>query len=323
MRTLHGCLVGTVSLLALSAVDSRANEIVAVASIRPIHSLLAGVMHGVGEPVLLVKGGSSPHDYSLRPSEARTLDEADLVFWIGEGMEAFLAKPLEALSGDAEVVALSEVPDVHLLPAREGGMWQGHDHHGDEEHAGDDEDGEHAEHAGHGQANLHVWLDPGNAMAMVGVMVEALSENDPQHIDTYQINGKALHARLQNLDQDLSTTLAPVRERPFVVFHDAYQYFEERYGLNAVGAISIDPGRRPGAQRLTEIQHRLSELEAACVFAEPQFEAALVDTVIEGTSARKGVLDPVGAHLEAGPDQYFRLMTALGDAFVACLGDAG
>jgi zinc transport system substrate-binding protein len=169
---------------------------------------------------------------------------------------------------------------------------------------------------------MHLWLDPHNAEAMVDAIVAALSDADPDNGATYRDNGGQLREQLEQLDQSLSGRLEPVADRPFVVFHDAYQYLEDRYGLNAVGTISVDPGRRPGARRLAEIQRKLSELDAACVFAEPQFEPALVDTVIEGTSAKKGVLDPLGADFAAGPDQYFVLMNALADSLVDCLGTA-
>jgi zinc transport system substrate-binding protein len=330
-------------ILALAAMTGagrapQATEVTVVASIKPVHSLVAGVMQGDGEPVLLVKGAGSPHSYSLRPSEARALDQAAVVFWVGEGLETFLAKPLRALSEDAVVVTLSEAPGMRLLPTRQGGMHQGAEQGSSAEAAGEHDHGdddaghlaredEHAEredreaHAHeHGRFDLHVWLDPRNAEAMVDAIVAALSEVDPDHAASYRSNGSRLRTQLQELDESLKVRLAPVKDRPFVVFHDGYHYFEDRYGLNAVGSIAVDPGRRPGAQRLNEIRHRLSELDAACVFSEPQFEPALVDTVLEGTTAQKGVLDPLGANLQMGPDQYFQLMSNLAETLIDCLG---
>jgi zinc transport system substrate-binding protein len=316
-----------------------------VASIKPVHSLVAGVMEGLGKPVLLVQGAGSEHSYSLRPSQARALDQADVVFWIGETMETFLIKPLQALSVNAKVVALWETPGLTLLPTREGGMWEEHDH-GDEHADGDADRGE-AEHAeaheeagghaeahededeqdhegehAHGETDMHIWLDPSNAKVLVAAIATALSDADPRNAATYQTNAGRLDQRLDELDRSLQDRLATVAERPYVVFHDAYQYFEHRYGVRAVGAITINPTLRPGAQRLGEIRERLEHLDAACVFAEPQFEPALVDTLIEGTSAGKGVLDPLGAALEDGPDQYFGLMHDLADSLVECLGTA-
>jgi zinc transport system substrate-binding protein len=287
-----------------------------VVSNKPIHALVAGVMLGVGEPALLLSGASSPHDYSLRPSDARRLADADLVFWVGEDLETFLTKPLATLAGGAEVVALSEADGIVLLPSREGGVWEPHEH--DEEAAGHAEEDEH----GHedGERDMHLWLDPQTAAAMVAAIVAALDAADPDHAGRYDANGRELQRRLLALDWQLREQLAPVTERPFVVFHDAYQYFARRYDLNEVGSITVDPQRRPGAQRLAEIRAQLQAIEAACVFAEPQFEPALVDTVIEGSAARKGVLDPLGATLAAGPEQYFELLDGLADALVDCLG---
>jgi zinc transport system substrate-binding protein len=296
-----------VALGSAQASSARADEIDVVASIKPVHSLVAAVVQGVGTPGLLVKGASSPHDYSLRPSDARMLADARIVFWVGDGLETFLGKPLTALAPDATIVALSETPGIELLPTREGGIWAEH-----EQDEGDEPK--------HGQFDLHLWLDPRIADAMVGAIVAALSAADPDHAVAYRSNGSALRARLRELDESLSARLEPIGDRPFIVFHDAYHYLENRYGLNAIGAIAVDPRRRPGAQRLGAIRDRLQELDAACVFAEPQFEPALVDTVIEGTGARKGVLDPLGADLDAGADQYFRLMDRLARALVGCLG---
>jgi len=305
-----------------------------VVSIKPVHSLVAGVMQGIGKPALLLSGASSPHDYSLRPSDARRLDAAEVVFWVGEGLEAFLVKPLDALAGDARIVALSEADGVTLLPTREGGIWPAHAEHqpDDDLHAAEDAHDEdvHAEDAHeeaeapaeeheHGGFDMHLWLDPQNAEAIVGAIVTELATLDPGNAGRYEANGRALQERLEALDGALRDELAPVAERPFVVFHDAYQYLAQRYGLYEVGSLTVDPQRRPGAQRLAEIRARLQALNAACVFAEPQFEPALVDTVIEGSAARKGVLDPLGASLEPGPDQYFALMDGLARALVACL----
>jgi zinc transport system substrate-binding protein len=169
---------------------------------------------------------------------------------------------------------------------------------------------------------MHVWLDPANAKVLVPAIATALGDADPSNASTYQSNAARLRRQLDELDRSLEDRLARVADRPYVVFHDAYQYFEHRYGVNAVGTITINPTVRPSAQRLGEIRERLKELDAACVFAEPQFEPTLVDTVIEGTSADKGVLDPLGAAVPEGPDHYFQLLNGLADSLVGCLGTA-
>ena len=333
---------------------------VAVASIKPIHSLLAGVMDGVGEPSLLVPGGASPHSWSLRPSDAHALEHADLVVWVGEGLESFLVQPIEALAADAYILELSRAEGITLLRMREGGAWDEHEHHEGEDHGHDDHEGhddeghadDHDDHEGHdheepaddhegkhddedehahvheedghehglGEYNMHVWLDPVNADVMVRAMADALSRIDPEHASVYWTNAAALESRLHALDEELEEAFAPVRDEGFIVFHDAWQYLDTRYGLRAVGSVTVNPERAPGAARLAEIRERIVDARATCVFAEPQFEPRLVHTLVEGTGAGTGTLDPLGAALEGGPDLYFELMRANAASFRACFG---
>jgi zinc transport system substrate-binding protein len=288
-----------------------------VASVKPIHSLVTGVMKGVAEPSLLVKGAASPHSFNLRPSDARALNQADLVFWVGEDLETFLTKPIKSLAGKAQPVALMEESGLTLLPTREGGAWEKHDDHGHDDHAHEDHAHE-AEHE-HGTHDAHVWLDVDNARKMVATIAGKLSERDSANAARYQANAASLTERLTALDAELKTTLAPVKDRPFVVFHDAYHYLEDRYGLNAVGAITVSPDQRPSAQRLSQLRSKISSLDAACVFAEPQFEPTLVTTVVEKTPAKRGTLDPLGAALDDGSELYFTLMRGMAASLVSCL----
>ena len=314
-----------------------------VVSIKPIHSLAAGVMTGVAEPTLLIEGGASPHAYSLKPSEAEALQNADVVFWIGDEMETFLEKPLEALPKQAELVALHQADGVVLLPFREGGDWEAHADHQtehEEDHGHSDDHGhehakkhddkhdhghtdDHAEHHddehGHGEHDMHIWLDPSNATAMVARMVEVLSEVDAANAPRYQANGETLKTRLATLNSGIDDKLQPVKKTPYVVFHDAYQYFDNRYGLSPAGSITVDPDRKPSAQRLFNIRKKILESGAVCVFSEPQFEPDVVATVIEGTDARTSVLDPLGADLPPGPDAYFALLNSLATDLRSCL----
>lgn len=291
-----------------------------IVSIKPVHSLVAGVMDGVGEPDLLIDGAGSPHAYSLRPSQARALEQADVIFWVGHELETFLEKPIETLGADAQAVSLAEGEGIRLLPYREGGEFGDHDH---------DAEGEHEEHAEseHGHAHeamdMHIWLDPENAQAMVETIRLALANADPANAGRYDTNAAALKERLERLTADLEAELTPVKDRPFVVFHDGYHYFENRFGLEAAGAITVNPEVSPGAERLSEIRDRLQDLRAACVFAEPQFEPKLVSVVIEGTNARSAVLDPLGASIDNGPDLYFNLLRQMADSFRQCLAANG
>ena len=292
-----------------------------VASLQPVHSLAAAVMHGVGQPRLLVTGGASPHDYHLRPSDARVIVEADILFWIGPELERFLVRPLRNAQGNTQVIALLEAPKVTVFLLRTGGVWEAHRHaQAEEEHA----DHDHADHeAGHAaDHDPHIWLDPLNAIAMSRRMVAVLSQADPDHKTAYERNGAALIERLNQLHQQLALRLVPVKDQPYVVFHDAYQYLERRYGLNAVGSLVLDPEQRPGAKRVAEIQARIRERGVRCVFSEPQFQPALVQTVMAGSTARSGTLDPLGAEIPPGPDAYFQLLEELADALQACLSGA-
>lgn len=287
-----------------------------VASIAPVHSLVAGVMAGVGTPELIVKRGGSPHSYALRPSEARALAAAQVIVWVGPSLESFLAKPLATLGGKARVLTLAEAPGVRLLPAREGGVWESEEGEPEEEAEHD-----HAHAHDHGTYDPHLWLDPQNAKAIVRTVVDALGKADPSHLAAYRSNGRQLEARLDALQADLDKQLAPVRKIPFVVFHDAYQYFDRRFGLNAVGSITVSPEQAPGVRRLEETRAKIVARHARCVFSEPQFRPQLVATLIEGTTARSGVLDPEGVDLPPGPEAYFTLMRRMGDQLRDCLGE--
>lgn len=290
-----------------------------VASIQPIHSLAAGVMRDVGEPRLLITGGSSPHDYSLRPSDARAIAEADVVFWIGPDLESFLVKPLNNAKSKVQIVSLLEAPGVIVLPLRTGGAWESHRDHLEGEHAQQGHDHKADHQADH---DTHLWLDPVNAIAMTRAMVAVLSTVDPDHKTDYERNGAALIERLNQLNQQLALKLAPVKDQPYVVFHDAYQYLEQRYGLNAVGSVVLDPEQRPGAKRVAEIQTHIRDRGVRCVFSEPQFQPALVKTVIAGSPARSGTLDPLGAEIPPGPDAYFQLLEGLANALRTCLSNS-
>ncbi len=281
-----------------------------VASILPLQSLTAGVMAGIGEPSTIIRGAGSPHSYSLRPSEARLLNDAQVIFWIGPNYENFLAKPVAALGSKARVVTLISAPGVTALPAREGGTWDEHAHEPGHKHT---------HKPGISELDAHVFLDPVNAKAIVGVIAVTLGAVDAANRERYVANAQAVTGRIDALDSELTSLLAPVRAVPYVVFHDGYQYLEHRYGLNAVGSITVSPERAPGARRLGEIRRKIERLKAACVFSEPQFETALVRTVSNGTTARIGVLDYIGIDQAPGPDAYFGMMRGLGRALADCL----
>lgn len=325
MRKTCRTLLLSTALLAAGTLAARAEAPDVVVSIKPIHSLVSAIMQGVGEPKLIVEGAASPHTYSLKPSNAAALQDADVIFWVGHGMEAFLEKPLETLGGEATVVELDDAPGLEKLPFREGGPFEPHVHEGEddhdhahEEHAHDEDDHDHE----HGAYDMHLWLSADNARAIAAETARVLSQEDPDNAETYGKNLAALNDRLAALDKEIAGTVAPVKDKPFIVFHDAYQYFEHRYGVHAAGSITVSPETLPGAERLTQIHDKVKSLGATCVFAEPQFEPKLVNVVIEGTPAKSGTLDPEAATLDPGPDLYFTLMKGIAGSLRDCLGGA-
>ena len=288
---------------------------VVVTSIKPIHSLVSAIMQGVGTPELIVDGAASPHTYNMKPSNARALQNAKVVFWVGPGLEAFLEKPLEAIGSDAVVAELGKAPGLTKLKFREGGAFEPHDDgdHDEAAHAGADHDHD------HGAFDTHLWLDPQNAKAMAAEITTTLVAADPANALTYQANAKTLGDSLDALDKEIAGMVSPVKDKPFIVFHDAYQYFENRYHVRVAGSITVSPETIPGAERIAEIHKKVGELGATCVFAEPQFQPRLVDVVIEGTKAKAGVLDPEAATLDAGADLYPNLMLGIANSMKDCL----
>lgn len=281
-----------------------------VASLMPIQSLIAGVMGDAGTPAVIIQGYGSPHVYSLRPSEAATLSHADIVFWIGRSMETFLQKPLSTLARKAQVVALLDTEGLILLPNREAGVWEV-DYHGEQGGAV----GSHA----HARTDPHIWLAPVNAKLLVDEIAKQLGKVDAANATTYRRNALEVSRRIDALERDLRSQLQPVQAIPYAVFHDSFQYFEHHFGLHAVGSLTLSPDRMAGARRLRELRETIKERGARCVFSEPQFKSALIKTVIEGTNARRGVLDPLGAGLRPGPGAYFEMMRANAAAIVDCL----
>ena len=300
-----------------------------ITTIKPLHSLVSAVMAGVGTPHLIMQGSVSPHGFSLRPSDAAVLEGADLVFMIDESFETSLVKPVHVLASSARMVLLSDAEGLTLKPLREGGTFEKHDHadsghHEDEEHHEEDEHrGGHDHHAHeHGAYDMHIWLDPENAAAMVRMIADVLIEVDPAHGKTYAANAGRLLHQLQTLTAEIAQEMEPVRDKPFVVLHDAYQYFESRFGLSATGSVMVDDAEPPSAKRIRKLRNKVRELGAVCVFAEPQFNSSLVDVVIENTPVRTGILDPLGATIESGPEAYFTLIRDMARSLADCLGSA-
>lgn len=312
-------LAAVTVLGALAAAPATAAPVVAV-DIPPVHSLVARVMEGIGEPSLIVRPGASPHGYAMRPSEAALLERAEVVFWVGGALTPWLERALSSLATEAAVVELMGVEGIERLGFREGAMFKPHDHGHDHAHGGH-HDHDHGHDHSHDGVDPHVWLDPANAAVWLGAIAAALSEADPENAARYARNAEAGQAELAALIAEIEADLAPLRGRGFIVFHDAYRYFEHRFGIEAAGAIAVSDAAAPSPARVADIRAAIEGMDAACVFAEPQFEPALVETVTEGTGARTGVLDPLGATLEPSPALYPTLLRNLADSLVGCLSD--
>ena len=323
-------ILWAISSLGVSAANADVNV---VTSIKPVHSLVSGVMQGVGSPTVIIEGAGSPHTYSLKPSQAKQLQDADLVFWMGDELETFLEGPIQNIAQNAKSIKLIDSHGLKKIKFREGGMFDEHDDHDDhddhdkEEHAKDDHDDHgHDKHAkddhddhGHGEFDPHVWLDPINAKAVVHEIEEALVKADPKNAKKYEANAVRMAEKLDQLVTELRVQLQPVQGKGFIVFHDAYQYFEQRFGVAAIGSITVSPEVMPGAERVKALREKIRGLRATCVFSEPQFEPKLVRTLVDGTGAQTGVLDPLGSSLTKGPDLYFELVREMARSLKECL----
>ena len=298
--------------------------------IAPVHSLVARVMEGVGSPKLIIPAGASPHEYSLRPSEAKSLQDADMVFWMGEDLAPWLEKSIETLARDAEIVALLEESGTKLLDFREGALFEEHDHddhdddkdhddHDDHDDHSDDKDhDDHDEHA-HGAHDPHAWLSIANAQTWLNLVAGKLSAADPENAGVYFANAAAGRTEIDSLVAEVNGILAPVRGKNFVVFHDAYQYFETSFDFPAAGAISLGDATDPSPARIAEIQGRVEDEDINCVLSEPQYNRGLVEAVLSGTDAKTGIIDPLGHNLEAGPNLYSDLIRNMAKSLAGCL----
>ncbi len=336
------------SILSLLTIFSPAKaDIKVVASIKPIHSLASYLMDGVGKPDLIVDGYASPHGFAMKPSHAKMLQNADLIFWVGEDLENFLEKPLKSIAKKAEKIELMEIKGLNKLKFRERNIFDGHDDHGHNEHKEDehkehghkedkhddhghdehkkdehkehghkeDKHDDHHEHA-HGEHDPHIWLDPMNAKVILSEMAEHLIENDQENASKYKANLKKAHKDLDKLIKKVKSELN--KDFKSIVFHDAYQYFEKRFGVNILGAFTVNTDVLPGAEQLSEIREVIEHEKVSCVFSEPQFNPDIIKAVAKDTNIKTGVIDPLGATLNPGKTLYFDLIKNMSSSFKGC-----
>ena len=313
-------------------------EIKVVTSIKPIHSLVSYIMEGVGSPDLIVDGYNSPHGFSLKPSHAKMLQEADIVIYVGEGLEEFLEKPLESLAQNAVKFELLKQSGMKKLKFRERNIFEGHDDHDDHGHGKkkkddhddhddhdhdkkakkeDHDDHGHDDHGhGHGEFDPHIWLDPMNAKIIIKKVTNQLSKLDKDNSSTYKSNSKKALKEIDNLIKQVKSDIN--KDAKVVVFHDAYQYFEKRFDVNIIGALTVNTDVLPGAEQLAEIREVIEHEKVTCVLSEPQFNPDIVKTIANDTNINMGVLDPLGAKLDKGRTLYFNLIGNISSSLKNC-----
>jgi zinc transport system substrate-binding protein len=321
------------TILSLVTFITPANaDVKVVTSIKPLHSLASYLMDGVGKPDLIVDGFNSPHGFSMKPSHAKMLQNADLIFWVGEELENFLEKPLSSIAKKAEKIELIETKGLNVLKFRERNIFEEHDHddhakkeddhddhddHDKKEDEHDDHDG-HDDHEGHthGEYDSHIWLDPLNAKVILKEMTEHLIENDSKNASTYKSN---LDKALKDIDKLTMNVMTELNQSvASIVFHDAYQYFEKRFSVNILGAFTVNTDVMPGAEQLAEIREIIEHDKVSCIFSEPQFNPDIIKAVAKDMNIKTGVIDPLGATLKPGKDLYFNLIRNMSASFKGC-----
>ena len=315
-------------------------EIKVVTTIKPLHSLISNVMDGVGEPSLIIEGSTSPHSFVLKPSHAKMIEQADIIFWIGEDIETFMEKPLESIAKNAKKISFMELTSIEKLKFREENIFD-HDDHDDHGHGekkdhddhGHGEDKDHDDHGHgekkdhddhghgheghhHGEFDAHIWLDPANAKEMLHEIAHELADLDPNNASKYESNAdqaiKSIDKMIKEIDGNIN------KDAKFIVFHDAYQYFEKRFGVMTAGALTLNTDVLPGAKQISEIQEVIAERDIKCIFSEPQFNPKIIETIAQDTGIKTGVLDPLGSIFDANKMQYFKLINDLGNKLKDC-----
>ena len=317
MNFLKKAIIFVIAPLLLSF--SAKADIKVVTTIKPLHSLISSVMEGVGKPSLIIEGTSNPHTFVFKPSHAQMLEAADIVFWIGEDLEAFMEKPLESLASNATKISFMELSSIEKLKFREENIFDDHDDHGHDDHDGHEDEHEgHDDHHGHhhGEFDAHIWLDPSNAIEMVLEISHELSEIDPENAAQYEENSNKTIASLNNLINEINSSTP--KDASYIVFHDAYQYFENRFGVSSSGALTLNPDVLPGAKQIDAIQDLIQDENIKCIFSEPQYNPKIIETLAADMKISTGIMDPLGAFIDQGPDMYNQLILNIANSLKDC-----
>ena len=303
-------------------------DIKVVTTIKPLHSLISRIMETRGEPQLIIEGTNNPHTFVFKPSHAKMIEEADIVFWIGEDLEAFMEKPLNSLAKDTKKIGFMDSEFIEKIEFREKNIFDDHDGHEDEheghedddvhedEHEGHDDDHKDAHAHAHGEFDPHIWLDPENAKEMVKIIRDELIKIDPEGQRQYSVNTAGATLELDNLINSIEKELS--KDISYIVFHDAYQYFENRFGVIPAGALTLNPDVLPGAKQIADIQDVINDKGIKCIFSEPQYNPKIIETLGNDMNVSTGVMDPLGAFIDAGPTMYVELINGIANSIKEC-----
>ena len=307
-----------------------------VSTIQPINSLVNAVIGNTGKTILLIPTEASPHDYKLKPSDTKILQNANIIFFVSEHLEASVTKIFENLPKNIKTINLMEDTGIQHLAIRDNEAWERHDHHhGHSDHDGHDDHDKHSkkhddhdDHDKHAKKHddhekeddVHIWLSPDNAVKIIKKINKELSLFFPENAKTYSQNANQMIKRINQIKDELKNELSAIKDKPYVVFHDAYQYFETSFDLNAVGSVALEGDIASSPKQISFIKDKIVKLKASCVFQEPQFDSKLVKIVVEGTNAKIGTLDPLGVNIKSGENFYLQLLKNMAKSLKDCLG---
>ena len=303
-----------------------------ITTIQPINALVNAVIGNTGKTISIVPADMTPHDFKLKPSDAKKLQDSNLIFYVSDHLESSIVKFFENLPKNIKTINLMEETGINHLPIRDNEAWERHDHHGHDDHDKhskkhdnhDDHDKHGKKHDDHDdhqiKEDVHIWLSPDNAIKIVNKVNEELSLFFPENKKIYNDNSSKIINKINNLKKELTKDLAPIKDKPFIVFHDAYQYFEKTFGLNAVGSVALEGDIASSPKQISFIKDKIIKSNASCVFQEPQFDSKLVKIVVEGTNAQIGTLDPLGVGIKTTSDFYLQLLKNMSKSLKECLG---
>ena len=325
-----------IALFICSGVNVFATETTGVIStIQPINSLVSAVIGNTGKSITIIPPEQSPHDFKLKPSDVKVLQNSNVIFYVSNHLENSITKVFKNLPKNIKLINLMEESGVNHLAIRDNDAWERHDHHGHDDHDDHDKHGkkhdDHDDHDKHGKKHddhddhekeddVHVWLSPDNAIKIVQKVNKVLSLYFPENSKIYNDNTTKFIDKIRDLKMELVKELSPIKNKPYIVFHDAYQYFEKTFELNAVGSVALEGDIASSPKQISLIKDKIVKSKALCVFQEPQFDSKLVKIVVEGTDAKIGTLDPLGVNISENKDFYLQLITNMAKSLKECLG---